>query len=670
MPIYEEKLISPLSVRFTQEHIRTTFRDGRLVEASLAEIKARPGSGDYDLVLEAPFPLIEIIRWRPKDLEATHAICGSDCKEEKNSDCTADGGHWFTLDNRRLYCLQRAAAAHWPLRVAAVVEILYADPGAVWRKYDSSTRGRSVTISHSVKDLPISRWDWRREVPSESGDEVACAAADLVKIDDDRLTVDALLDVSDSPRGEALWCCSTPSTAAATSTSEEGSVGHPSSGGATPRGATPPRTQGLQPELGAIATWVAKKQSGRPVCEQIPNCKWYTGPSAGHFDSLDTHKKFRECRTGVLPYGRQPHSASAYDTLAEAAILEIKEQLTLFGNACHIKISQWNQRYRDALGTLRQFLQSRPDLFIVIPGENGRYTIALAESHDETKAWNAWNEDYESMAAWAIEEIREIISAPGSDGRVWVPNWNQRYAACLGSVRQFIESRPDVFRVILTDGSHYVVEMVCEEADEDSCVPGDDPVDLEQASQTLALSAAKEVEEQLKAPGNEGHVRISRWHSRYGYTLGSLRRFLESRPAQFTVSATGDGQFTVASAISNAEMAKTVSDAPAGQSYDAGLDGIAARACAEIEAQLCDPSSHGYVWITKWNERYLRHLGSLRDFLENRPDKFTVIPGTGKGYRVEVIRGGAAPSESVGSRGKPRKSVAQLKWVPTKVSSS
>ena len=39
MPIFEEKLISPLAVRFTQEHIRTTFRDGRLVDASIEEIK-------------------------------------------------------------------------------------------------------------------------------------------------------------------------------------------------------------------------------------------------------------------------------------------------------------------------------------------------------------------------------------------------------------------------------------------------------------------------------------------------------------------------------------------------------------------------------------------------------------------------------------------------------
>ena len=40
---------------------------------------------------------------------------------------------------------------HWPKRVGAVVDILYADTGRVRKKYDSTTEGRSVTISPSVK---------------------------------------------------------------------------------------------------------------------------------------------------------------------------------------------------------------------------------------------------------------------------------------------------------------------------------------------------------------------------------------------------------------------------------------------------------------------------------------------------------------------------------------
>merc|ERR1719491_2398061 len=117
-----------------------------VVDATTEQIEAHPGMGDYDLVLHAPFPQIEIIRWGVNACE--------------------QGGHWFTLDNRRLYCLQRAALKHWPQRVAAKVEILYADPGAVRRKYDSTTLGASVTVAHSCKDAPLFRWDWRVHVQS------------------------------------------------------------------------------------------------------------------------------------------------------------------------------------------------------------------------------------------------------------------------------------------------------------------------------------------------------------------------------------------------------------------------------------------------------------------------------------------------------------------------
>jgi len=68
------------------------------------------------------------------------------------------------------------------------------------------------------------------------------------------------------------------------------------------------------------------------------------------------------------------------------------------------------------------------------------------------------------------------------------------------------------------------------------------------------------------------------------------------------------------------------------------LDEIAASAVWEVEEQLYVPDNKGFVWIDRWNERYLRHLGTLRDFLESHPDKFTVIPGKGKGFRVALAK--------------------------------
>lgn len=151
MPVFEEKWISPLAVRFTQDHIRTTFRDGRLVESSIPEIQVRPApvGSEYDVILQAPFPHVEIVRWR--------------VGHEEGPD--SETSHWFTLDNRRLYCLQRAAVALWPKRVAAVVEILYNDLGRMRRKFDSTTCGWSVSISHHLHSEELCRWDWRRNTP-------------------------------------------------------------------------------------------------------------------------------------------------------------------------------------------------------------------------------------------------------------------------------------------------------------------------------------------------------------------------------------------------------------------------------------------------------------------------------------------------------------------------
>eukprot|EP00927_Polykrikos_kofoidii_P048076 TRINITY_DN42301_c0_g1_i1.p1 TRINITY_DN42301_c0_g1~~TRINITY_DN42301_c0_g1_i1.p1 ORF type:complete len:385 (+),score=57.68 TRINITY_DN42301_c0_g1_i1:121-1275(+) len=68
-------------------------------------------------------------------------------------------------------------------------------------------------------------------------------------------------------------------------------------------------------------------------------------------------------------------------------------------------------------------------------------------------------------------------------------------------------------------------------------------------------------------------------------------------------------------------------------------DYVANTAISEVREQLLDQSQEGFVWIDRWNERFSRHLGTLRDFLESQPDKFIVIPGKGRGYRVALAEG-------------------------------
>mmetsp|Transcript_92349 Transcript_92349/g.238393 ORF Transcript_92349/g.238393 Transcript_92349/m.238393 type:complete len:381 (+) Transcript_92349:146-1288(+) len=183
MPIYEEKLLCPLAVRFTQDHIRPVFQDGRDLEATIAQIKTKPGMGPYDLILEAPFPAIEIVRWYQRHPQGT----------------TADAKHWCTLDNRRLYCMQRAAVALWPKRVAVIVEVLYAATEGVMRKNDSSTAGLSVSIGHSPKAL-TDHWDWRNAAAFlNAGAAAMQVIQDLVASDDVRGCVAELVDAPAGP---------------------------------------------------------------------------------------------------------------------------------------------------------------------------------------------------------------------------------------------------------------------------------------------------------------------------------------------------------------------------------------------------------------------------------------------------------------------------------------
>ena len=54
----------------------------------MRQITVEPGAGDYDIILKAPFPTIEIIRW------------------SQNGRKKGGHEHWFSFDNRRLYHMQ------------------------------------------------------------------------------------------------------------------------------------------------------------------------------------------------------------------------------------------------------------------------------------------------------------------------------------------------------------------------------------------------------------------------------------------------------------------------------------------------------------------------------------------------------------------------------------
>ncbi|CAK0825551.1 unnamed protein product [Prorocentrum cordatum] len=62
-----------------------------------------------------------------------------------------------------------------------------------------------------------------------------------------------------------------------------------------------------------------------------------------------------------------------------------------------------------------------------------------------------------------------------------------------------------------------------------------------------------------------------------------------------------------------------------------------ADAIKEIKAQLIDQGGTGKVWVDDWGRRFQPELGTLRQFLEARYDKFQINPGKGASFTVSLV---------------------------------
>lgn len=381
MPVFEQKLISPLAVRFTQEHIRTTFKDGRPLEESYKQITTKPGTGDYDLLLEVPFPNIEIIRWHvPRS-----------AKEAR------DKHHWFTLDNRRLYCMQRAAMAHWPQRVGVVVDLLYADPGSVWKKFDSSSRGQSVTIGHSARGPTISKWDWIWEMPAScEGEEAALQA---ITDDDERQQISALRDAQEEPSSlldlALAGAFDGPEPAAPEAAR---GAGEPEPGLATPSTADSSeeaKAEEVRAEEPAhrgprVARWAAKAEEETKAEVVKAEEPAHRGPRVARWAAkAEEVAPEPEPEKDVGGADWNWNADDEYQDAANEAAAEVERQLRSPGNKGFVWVTNWNEWYLPLLGTLRSFIESYPDRFIVHPGWGRGYTVSLVDDADKEDGKNA-----------------------------------------------------------------------------------------------------------------------------------------------------------------------------------------------------------------------------------------------------------------------------------------
>mmetsp|Transcript_106938 Transcript_106938/g.300721 ORF Transcript_106938/g.300721 Transcript_106938/m.300721 type:complete len:560 (+) Transcript_106938:206-1885(+) len=183
-PFFEDKLISPLAIRFSGDRIKPVFQDGRDLEAALGEMSVIPcniiaGNGqEYSRMILAPFPPIEIVRVKMKhrDDEAWLAMGGVNSRYR-----------WVTLDNRRLCCLQRIAAAQLPAMCVTAVKAVCdwsTERGAARKLVSSPTTGLRVDVGN-LNDPHMQVWDWmsdlrrRNFAPAIQRDIVTCVQGEL-----------------------------------------------------------------------------------------------------------------------------------------------------------------------------------------------------------------------------------------------------------------------------------------------------------------------------------------------------------------------------------------------------------------------------------------------------------------------------------------------------------
>eukprot|EP00440_Ansanella_granifera_P002818 gb/GFBE01003074.1/.p1 GENE.gb/GFBE01003074.1/~~gb/GFBE01003074.1/.p1 ORF type:complete len:274 (+),score=35.55 gb/GFBE01003074.1/:1-822(+) len=158
--------LSPFEIHFSQTRIRSEFQDGRPLQGALDEIEAETQQGDQGeedfVLLKPPFPRIEVTRWRCKLREKDGA---PRLDPDSGLELYSQEEQWFSFDNRRLCCLQRAAASHWPQKVRC--EVVEIPPTLArtreLRKFDTRTGGLSVLVGRREEEN-LDSWCWRTAV--------------------------------------------------------------------------------------------------------------------------------------------------------------------------------------------------------------------------------------------------------------------------------------------------------------------------------------------------------------------------------------------------------------------------------------------------------------------------------------------------------------------------
>jgi hypothetical protein len=244
------------------------------------------------------------------------------------------------------------------------VEILYADPGTVWKKYDSSTHGWCVNLGPSANEMTTDRWDWREHLlPLELNAENVPSVLETVLADDKKRKVG---DMPDAPERRSLFFD-------AESDSADKSIEVPWSG---------PTGRCLSNSKMELAFFSPKQC---PTPSTVDGSDESDGASGFSL----TPTAAGNCKHNSMEERQPPEAKRGTDRLSglvQCAMAEVDAQIQKPGFDGLLWITKWNTRYGQHLGQLRPFLERYPEKFKVMPiGGSKKFTVWYTEG-DNTRA--------------------------------------------------------------------------------------------------------------------------------------------------------------------------------------------------------------------------------------------------------------------------------------------
>lgn len=177
-------VLNPLVIRFSQARINPTFADGTMFDVTSRTFTYATCTvdGNERTYLQAPFPAIEVVAWRPK----LRSLDGNAVRDKAGNPVFGKE-QWFTLDNRRLYVLQRAAVAAWPRLCYVKVNVKNAVPGdrKIIGKFKTTSEGATILVGHAKDTMEKCQlWDFRVELERKRDDGLDGASSRKILVEE------------------------------------------------------------------------------------------------------------------------------------------------------------------------------------------------------------------------------------------------------------------------------------------------------------------------------------------------------------------------------------------------------------------------------------------------------------------------------------------------------